>query len=306
MQDLFGGIEAGGTKFICAVGDATGKIGKKTVIPTAAPAETMPQVIEFFQSVHRATPLAAIGLASFGPVDLDATSAHYGYVTTPPKPGWANFNILGAMRKAFDLPIGFDTDVNGAAMGEYRWGAARGLDTFIYVTVGTGIGAGGMVSGKLMHGLIHPEMGHMFVPQDQSRDKFAGVCPFHGNCLEGLASGPSIEKRWGVGKATELPAEHPAWDLEAQYLALAFANCVLVLSPQQIILGGGVSKNQQLYPKIREKMRAILNGYIKHASILNNGDDYIVAPGLGEQSGICGALALAEQSQREAKLSRAR
>lgn len=300
MQLLFGGIEAGGSKFICAVGNAQGKIEKKIAIPTSTPDETMPQVVKFFQSIVVNTPLAGIGIATFGPVDLDRKSPQYGYITTPPKPGWGHYNILGALREAFpNMPLGFHTDVNGAAIGEYRWGAAQGLDTFIYVTVGTGIGAGGMVGGKLMEGLIHPEMGHMFIPQDLAKDNFAGVCPFHGNCLEGLAAGPAMEKRWKIATASDLPDNHPAWDLEAHYLALAFANCVMVLSPQKIILGGGVTKNRSIYAKIREKTRQLLNGYIKHEKILKNIDEYIVEPGLGTESGICGAIALAEKSYLE-------
>lgn len=296
MQLLFGGIEAGGSKFVCAVGNSAGKISKKIIIPTTTPDDTLPQVVQFFQSIHANTPLAAIGIASFGPVDLDINSPQYGYITTPPKPGWGHCNIVGAIREAFSIPIGFNTDVNGAAIGEYRWGAAQGLDTFIYVTVGTGIGAGGMVGGKLMEGLIHPEMGHMFIPQDSTKDNFPGVCPFHGNCLEGLAAGPAMEKRWQINTASDLPENHPAWDLEAHYLGLAFANCVMILSPQKIILGGGVTKSKHLYPKIREKTQRLLNGYIKHEKILQNIDQYIVEPGLGDQSGICGALALAEKS----------
>ncbi|MBU2575124.1 MAG: ROK family protein [Elusimicrobia bacterium] len=300
---MFGGIEAGGTKFVCAVGNAAGEIKEKTVIPTAAPEQTMPQVIGFFQSIHSKTPLSAIGIATFGPVDLNVGSSYYGYITTSPKPGWGHYNLLGAIRGKFNIPIGFDTDVNGAALGEYRWGAARGLDTFIYVTVGTGIGAGGMVAGKLMHGLIHPEMGHLLIPRDRKQDNFAGICPFHGDCLEGLASGPAILKRWNVKTAADLPENHPAWELEAHYLALAFANCVLVLSPEKIIFGGGVAKNRQLYPKIREKMQKILNGYIKHENIQNKIADFVVEPGLGGQAGICGAIALAGQSYLKSQTS---
>jgi len=293
----YGAVEAGGTKFVCAVGGADGAVRKKAVVPTTSPDETVSKVIEFFRAEHRAAPLSSIGLACFGPVELEVRSPQYGFITTPPKPGWSNYDIVGALNKALGLPVGFDTDVNGAALGEYRWGAAQGLDTFVYFTVGTGIGAGGMISGKLMHGLIHPEMGHMFIPQDEARDTFEGGCPFHGGaCLEGLASGPAIQKRWGVQAATELPADHPAWDLEAHYLALAFANCVMVLSPQKIILGGGVSKQKHLYPMIREKLRGFLNGYIKHDHILKDNQSYVVEPGCGEESGIRGALALAAQA----------
>jgi len=295
-MQLFGGIEAGGSKFVCAVGNADGKIEKKIVIPTSSPDETMPQVIKFFQGIHTNTPLAALGIATFGPVDLDEKSPTYGYITTPPKLGWGHYNILGEVKNAFNIPVGFDTDVNGAAIGEYRFGAARGLDTFIYVTVGTGIGAGGIISGKLMHGLIHPEMGHIFIPHDRVRDDFDGVCPFHGDCLEGLATGPAMQKRWGVRTASDLPLDHPAWDLEAEYLARAFANYILILSPQCIIVGGGVMKRREIYPKIGAKVQQMLNGYIKHEKILNKIDEYIVPPALGDEAGICGAIALAEKA----------
>lgn len=294
-MQLFAGIEAGGTKFVCAVGDADGNVHEKIIIPTTLPDETMAHVIKFFQAINDHTPIAALGIATFGPIELDQTSPYYGYITTPPKPGWGFYNILGTMRAALNIPIGFDTDVNGAALGEYRWGAAKGLNTFVYMTVGTGIGVGGIVSGQLMHGLVHPEMGHIFVPHDTKRDKFAGVCPYHGDCLEGLATGPALQKRWGVKSALDLPPDHPGWDLEAEYLAYALANCTLTLSPQKIILGGGVMKQKELFPKIRAKVKTLLNGYIKHEKILNKIDEYIVEPGLGEQSGICGALALGEK-----------
>jgi len=293
---LFGGIEAGGSKFICAVGDVEGNVEDKLTIKTTTPEETMAQVIKYFQNVNSNRTLSAIGIATFGPIDLDCNSPQYSYITTPPKTGWRYFDFLGVMRAKFDIPMGWDTDVNGAALGEYRFGAAQGLNTFIYVTIGTGIGAGGMVGGKLMHGLIHPEMGHMLIPHDVIKDKFAGVCPFHGNCLEGLASGPAIQKRWGVKSAIDLPFDHPAWDLEVEYLATAFANYAMILSPQKIIVGGGVMKRKGLLPKICSRVREILNGYIPHEMILNKTNDYIVAPGLGEESGICGAIALAERA----------
>lgn len=295
-MQLFAGIEAGGTKFVCAIGDALGNIREKITIPTTMPEETMALVIQYLQTINAKTPLSAIGIATFGPIDLDKKSPYYGYITTPPKPGWGYYNILGTIQKIFPLPIGFDTDVNGAALGEYRWGAAQGLDTFLYVTIGTGIGAGGIVSGELMHGLIHPEMGHIFIPHDLQQDNFTGVCPFHGDCLEGLATGPSLQKRWGVKSAMDLPAGHPAWDLEAKYLGYAFANYILILSPQKIIVGGGVMKHKELYPKIRAQVKFLLNDYIKHEKILTNIDNYIVEPGLKENSGICGAMALAEKA----------
>lgn len=298
---IFGGIEAGGTKFVCAVGDSKGKIIEKVVIPTTTPAETIPKVINFFKRVQQEQPFVAMGIGSFGPVDPDLRSAHYGYITTTPKLAWSQFDFLGSIKKEFKLPMGFDTDVNAAALGEYRWGQAQGLDTFIYLTVGTGIGGGGMINGRLMHGLMHPEMGHIFIPHNKERDPFEGVCPFHGDCLEGLASGPAIMKRWQVKSALDLPDDHPAWAIEADYLAAAIANWIEILSPQKIIIGGGVMRQKHLLAKIHPKVQAILNGYIKHRTILDEIDTYIVSPGLGDQAGICGAIALAEQAYLEAK-----
>ncbi|MCI0477366.1 MAG: ROK family protein, partial [Anaerolineales bacterium] len=215
----FGGIEAGGTKFVCAVGTAPDDV-RETRFSTTTPEETIRRAIDFFRAQPR---VAAIGIGSFGPVDLHRASPTYGYITTTPKPDWANTDLAGAIQRALAVPVGFDTDVNVAALGEHRWGAARGLDTFIYLTIGTGIGGGGLVSGKLMHGLIHPEMGHIRVPHDFVRDPFPGSCPFHSDCLEGLASGPALGKRWGA-RAETLPADHPAWELQAHYLALALVN----------------------------------------------------------------------------------
>lgn len=294
MTTLLGGIEAGGTKFVCAVGDSTGKIIAQTIIPTVTPDVTMPQVIDFFKKNGQS--LSAIGIGSFGPVDPDPESPYFGYITTTPKLAWCQYNILGAIKDAFHLPVGFDTDVNAAALGEHRWGAAKEIDTFIYITVGTGIGGGGMVNGSLMHGLMHPEMGHIFIPQNKERDPFEGVCPYHGNCLEGLATGPAMMKRWGVDSALDLPPDHPAWTLEAEYLSYAIANWIETLSPKKIIMGGGVMKQKILLHKILPRVQAILNGYIKHKAILHDIDHYIVSPALEDQSGLYGALALAEQA----------
>ncbi|KPJ68048.1 MAG: fructokinase [Coxiella sp. DG_40] len=293
-MQLFGAIEAGGTKFICAIGDSKGHIYDRIRIPTNKPQETIAKVIDFLKKTHQKNPLAAIGISSFGPIDLNLKSPAYGYITTTSKPGWANFNMIGSIKEKFELPIGFDTDVNGAAIGEARWGNGQGLDNIIYWTVGTGIGAGGVLAGKTMHGLIHPEMGHIFVPHDKEVDPFKGVCPFHGDCLEGLANGPALMKRWGVKSAKDLPDNHPAWDLEATYLGYAMANCIVTISPQKIIIGGGVMKKSGLLSKVQQKTVKFLNGYIKHESILENIENYIVSPGLEENSGVCGAIALAE------------
>ena len=292
MAMMYGGIEAGGTKFVCAVGSGPNDIRADTQFPTTTPDETIGRTIEFFRS-HRAE-LVALGIASFGPVDLNRASPTFGYITTTPKPGWANTDLAGALRREFGLPVGFDTDVNGAALGEYRWGAGQGLDTFLYLTIGTGIGGGGMVGGKLVHGLVHPEMGHMRLPRDRESDPFDGTCPFHGDCLEGLASGPALQSRWGQPAET-LPSDHPAWPLEAHYLALALVNLICTLSPRRIILGRGVMKERQLFPLIRRQVQELLNGYVRAPDILEEIDRYIVAPILGGRAGVLGAIALAER-----------
>ncbi len=288
---LYGGIEAGGTKFVCAVGTGPNAIRAETRFATTSPAETLARAIAFFRPY--AAELAALGIGSFGPIDPNPNSATFGYITTTPKPGWAQTDFVGALRAAFDVPIGFDTDVNAAALGEHRWGAAQGLDTFVYLTIGTGIGGGVMAAGNLLHGSMHPEMGHILIPHDRAQDPFKGICPFHENCLEGLASGPALESRWGT-RAENLPEEHPAWELESTYLAYALVNLILTISPQRIILGGGVMHQAQLFPLIRQKVGARLNGYLAMREIVEDIDTFIVPPGLGHRAGIMGALALAD------------
>lgn len=288
---LWGGVEAGGTKFVCAVGTGPDDVRDEVRFPTTTPDETLRRTIDYFERYE----LDAVGIASFGPVDPESSSATFGYITTTPKPGWANTDFAGYVRQALRVPIGFDTDVNAAALGEHRWGAAQGLDTFIYLTIGTGIGGGGIVNGRLMHGLIHPEMGHIRVRRDPARDPFQGSCPFHGDCLEGLAAGPAVEARWGASAETLSPS-HPAWELEAEYLALALSDLVCVLSPQRIVMGGGVMEQRHLFPQIRRRTAELLNGYIQSPSILSGIDGYIVPPGLGNRSGLLGAFALAENA----------
>lgn len=288
---LFGGIEAGGTKFVCAIGSGPADIRDEIRFDTTTPQETLARSIEFF--IPWQSELAAIGIAAFGPVDLDPKSVKYGHITSTPKPGWTNTNLVGTIKRRLGIPVGFDTDVNGAALGEHRWGAAQGLDTFIYLTIGTGIGGGGMVGGKLMHGLIHPEMGHILLRRDAETDPFSGLCPFHGDCFEGLASGPALEGRWGR-PAKNLGEDHPAWALEAHYIALALESYICTLSPQRIILGGGVMNQDQLFPLVRSRVRELLNGYVQSPAILKKIDKYIVPPGLGDRAGVAGALALAE------------
>ena len=291
---LCGAVEAGGTKFVCMVGTGPDDMRDQVRFATSTPESTLRQAVDFFRAAEaRHGRLAAIGIASFGPVDLSHGSNTYGYITSTPKPGWANVDIVGTVGAAFEVPVGFDTDVNAAALGEQRWGAARGLDTFIYLTIGTGIGGGGLVNGRLMHGLVHPEMGHVRIPHDIDEDPFAGVCPFHGDCLEGLASGPAINARW-LQPAEQLPDDHPAWALEARYLALALVNFICTLSPQRIVIGGGVMAKQRLFLLVREQVTALLNNYVRAPQILDEMAQYIVPPRLADNAGVLGALALAQ------------
>lgn len=295
-QTLVGGIEAGGTKFVCAVGSGPDDIRAELRFPTTTPQENVAQCVAFFQeqtAVHG--PLTAVGIASFGPIDPNPQSPTFGQITTTPKPGWAHFDIVTAVQQQLQLPIAFDTDVNGAALAEQLWGAAQGLDTFIYLTVGTGIGGGVMANGRLLHGLLHPEMGHIPLPHDWAADPFPGCCPYHGDCLEGMAAGPALRQRWGQNGA-DLPPDHPAWALEAHYLALALHTFICTVSPQRIILGGGVMEQRQLFPLIGQKLQASLRGYVQHTAVVHTPDQYIVPPGLGSQAGVLGALALAQQA----------
>jgi fructokinase len=298
-RPLYGGIEAGGTKFVCAVGSGPDDIRGSIRFPTTTPEDNLGQATAFFSEWHARTPLRAIGIAAFGPLDPDPDSDRFGYITTTPKPNWANTDVVGSFARAFDIPIGFDTDVNGAALGEHVWGAAQGLNTFVYITVGTGIGGGGMLGGKLMHGMVHPEMGHMLVPHDLTRDPYVGKCIYHGDCLEGLAAGPAIERRWGMA-AHLLPPDHAAWALEAHYLALGLANIVLALSPQRIIMGGGVMDQAQLFPLIQRRLLEILNGYVQKDALLAHVHEYVVPPGLGNRAGVLGSIALARVAEETA------
>lgn len=292
-MELYGGIEAGGTKFVCAVGSGPEEIKAETRFPTTTPEETIGKAIQFFQ--EQKEPLKAIGIGSFGPVDPNPSSPTFGYITTTPKPGWANTDLVGKIKSALQLPIGFDTDVNAAALGEHRWGAAQGMDTFVYLTIGTGIGGGAMVNGNLVHGVMHPEMGHILLPRDPEQDPFEGICPYHGDCLEGLACGPAIEARWGQRGET-LGEGHPAWKLEAHYLALGLVNIITILSPRKIIMGGGVMEVGFLFPLVRQEVQTTLNRYIQVPEILDGIETYIVPPKLGGKAGVLGSIALAQQA----------
>jgi fructokinase len=261
-------------------------------LATTTPARTIGGAIEFFAGQAKRTPLTALGIASFGPLDLDSRSPTFGFITTTPKPGWQHVDLTTPLRRALGVPVTVDTDVNGAALAEHRWGSGRGVGTLVYVTVGTGIGGGALVDGRPVHGLIHPEMGHVRVPHDRTRDPFDGTCPHHGDCWEGLASAPALAARWGR-EAEALPDDHPAWELEAHYLALGLTSVVLVLSPERIVLGGGVMTRMQLYPAVRRELAALIGGYLRTPALGAGIEAYVVPPALGDRAGVLGALAIA-------------
>jgi fructokinase len=295
---LYGGIEAGGTKFNCVIGSGPDHIVAEARIATTTPAETIGRANAFFQRHVPDYPLSAIGIGSFGPVDLDRASPTYGYITTTPKPGWAQTDLCGALHQALNIPVAFDTDVNAAAFGEHHWVADnRALDPLLYLTIGTGIGLGAIVNGQPLHGLLHPEAGHMLLPHDRALDSFEGSCPFHGDCWEGLASGPAVEKRWNRRGETLSP-DHLAWQLEAHYVALAVVNLIYAFSPQRIVLGGGVMQQPGIIDRVRREVQGIINGYLQSDRITRDIDQLIVAPGLGNRSGVLGAIALAIQAAR--------
>lgn len=300
-MDQFVGIEAGGTKFVCAYGTGPNDLHHIEQITTQTPEITLPAVIDYIHKAQQQANIKAVGLACFGPLDLNRHSKTYGYITTPPKLAWQYCDIVGIISQQVDLPIGFDTDVNGAAIAEYYWGAGQHLTDFVYTTVGTGIGSGSISNGKIVHGAMHPETGHIFIPHDTTADPFPGVCPYHQDCLEGLASGPALEQRWHIQSAQNLPEDHPGWDLEAKYLGCAMANYTFVLSPQRLIIGGGVMRQQHLLPKIRRHTLAWINQYVKNATV-ENMENYIVKPDLEQNSGICGGIALARQVHTEREL----
>jgi fructokinase len=286
---LYGGIEAGGTKWVCAVGSGPSDVRGTTTFPTTEPDETIGRAVEFFAANGA---LEAVGVGSFGPIDARRSSRSFGFITTTPKPGWAQTEVAGRLEESLEVPVAFDTDVNAAALGEQRWGAAAGLDSFCYLTVGTGIGGGVVVNGGLVHGLLHPELGHMRIPHDRIADPFPGSCPYHRDCFEGLASGEAMRQRWGQS-AQELDDDAP-WQLEAQYLAIGLVNVVCAVSPERIILGGGVMKEPTLLARVQEGLRELLAGYFDAPEFKDAIDDFVVRPGLGDRAGVLGAIALAQ------------
>ncbi len=285
---LLGGIEAGGTKFVCAIGRPPDDIRAVGRFPTTTPDETLERVVEFFHSQPQLPD--AIGIATFGPADIRPNSDTYGFITSTPKSGWSNTDMAGMVRREFKVPVAFDTDVNGAVVGEYLWGAGQGAKNVLYLTIGTGFGGGALVNGQPVHGLLHPEMGHLLLPRAEG-DDFAGICPFHGACLEGMATGPAIKARWGM-PAEELPPDHRGWSYVVHYLSLAVSNLILTFSPERIIMGGGVMQQEHLFPAIRSSVQSHLNEYIQVEEVIHGIDRYIVPPALGSQSGVLGAMAL--------------
>lgn len=286
---MLGAIEAGGTKFVCAVGDEHGRIIDSIKIPTTVPEETMAGVIEFFNQYD----IESIGIGSFGPIDVNRESETYGYIASTPKLAWRNYPFVQALEESFGVPVGFNTDVNAAALGEAVLGAAKGLDSCLYITVGTGIGAGAVVNGKLLQGLSHPEMGHIIVRR-HPEDTYKGKCPYHADCLEGLAAGPAIEERWGK-KGVSLVKRNEVWDLEGYYIAQALMQYILILSPKKIILGGGVMNQTQVFTSIYKYLPELLKDYVALPEL----SSYIVSPGLGDRAGITGSLLLANQALTE-------
>ena len=292
---ILGAIETGGTKVDCAVGTWPDGVLDRIRIPTTTPADTIAAIRAYLLQHHRETPIAALGIGSFGPIDLRSGSSTYGYITSTPKPGWQYVDLVGPIAGELELPVAFDTDVNAAALGEYRWGKHGAAGSLVYITIGTGIGGGAVIEGRPLHGAGHPEMGHVRIPHDRAADPFEGSCPYHGACLEGLASGPAMEARWGA-PAGSLPEDHPAWDLEGEYLAYGVANITVTLSPERIVMGGGVMKQRHLFPRLRRRVLDTLHGYGVGEGVVDAIDDYIVPPALGDDSGIAGAFALAQMA----------
>jgi fructokinase len=292
---IFGAVEAGGTKFVVALGNERGEILAQERFPTTDPVSTLAATSAFLRQGRTFGSLAAIGVGSFGPVELDKGSSRYGFITNTPKAGWSGTDIAGTLAREFACPIGFDTDVNAAALAEHRWGAARDVDNLVYLTIGTGIGGGVIVDGSPIHGLVHPEIGHIYPRRHPLDLGFEGVCPFHRDCMEGVASGPAILARSGAS-LQQLEETHSQWEIEADYLGQLCAQLVVTISPKRIVMGGGVMSQVRLLPLIRRRMAHWLGGYIDRTEILGGADRYVVAPGLGDRAGVLGALALAVEA----------
>ena len=290
---LIGALEAGGTKMVCSIGNPEGGVLQRASFQTLTPDVTVPQIVDFIGKFD----VKALGIGSFGPLDLNPASPTYGNITKTPKKEWIDYPLMTTLKNALGVPTGIDTDVNAAALAEYTMGAGKGRGSLLYVTVGTGIGGGFVTDGRMIHGLVHPEMGHMILAPLEGDTMPDGVCPYHRHCLEGLASGPAIEKRWGLS-AKLMTEDHPAWELEATYLAQMCVNMIVTVSPEVIVLGGGVMQQAHLFPKIRAKVLDLLGGYVSSPSITPEGiDSYIVPPALGVNSGVIGALLLGARAR---------
>ena len=283
----YGLVEAGGTKFVLGVATDKDSIEATTRIDTTTPDETIGAMLDWFAGQGT---LSAIGVASFGPLDLDKASPAWGHITQTTKPHWSGADIAGPLQRKFGGPVAIDTDVNGAALAEYLWGAGQGQKALLYFTIGTGIGGGAIVDGRILQGLSHPEMGHIRLPRHPDDIGFAGNCSFHGDCLEGLASGPAIKARWGAS-LSELPDDHPAHDIIAYYIAQAAVTMQAIFAPGRIIFGGGVMGTAGLIDRVRQQTTSLGAGYF-----LGNPDDIITLPGLGDKAGLLGALALAQSA----------
>jgi fructokinase len=294
MTGLYGGVETGGTWCVCAVGRGPEEIAAEEQFRTTTPPETIERIVEFFR---RGPAVEAIGIGSFGPVDLDPASPTWGHVTTTPKPGWQHTPLAPVIARELDVEVAFDNDVDAAALGEHRWGAGRGTNSLCYLTVGTGIGGGLLIGGRPRHGLVHPEVGHIRIPRNHAADdvRFPGVCPVHGDCWEGIASGPAIAARWGT-PPEQLPADHPAWALEAEHVALGILSIVLVFSPERVIVGGGVMERAGLLDRVRVRLRELVAGYLQTPMLAGRIGEYLVPPALGDRAGVLGAIALALQA----------
>lgn len=288
IKMLYGAIEAGGTKFVCAVGNKENEIIDKIIIKTMTPKETMPQVIHFFKKYN----LASMGIGCFGPININECSKTYGYILATPKIAWQHYNFLGELRQHFSFPIAWETDVNVAAYGELLLGAAKGKRSCLYVTIGTGVGGGYVTQDGFIPTLLHGEMGHIHLKRLEN-DNFVGNCPFHRDCVEGMLSGPALEKRFGK-RGEEIPNNDSNWDIIAYYIAQALYTYTMILSPEQIVLGGGVMQRGHLYPLIHKYFETMNAGYIDFTQLGEQVDKYIVAPALAEHSAIVGAIELAK------------
>lgn len=297
MSELYGGVETGGSWCVCALGSGPEGVEAMVKFPTSSPSETLERITDFFAAHPRPR---ALGVASFGPVDLHRSSPTWGYVTTTPKPGWQQTPLGPQLSERLRLPVVFDTDVGAAALAECLWGAGRGAQSLCYLTVGTGIGGGLVIDGRPWHGLMHPEVGHIRINHDRLLDPFPGSCPWHGDCWEGLASGAAIAARHGCAPE-QLENPHPAWELEAGYLAQGLLNIICVASPQRVVIGGGVMQHQGLLELVRARLVRLLGGYLQTPLLAGDLTGFLLASELGDEAGVFGALALAQLAERRVR-----